>query len=396
VSAPGAALPRRAVLGARLPPDAECFSPAGALVIGVAPGSMADDAGVRPGDRLVRLAGRPTRTLAELAAALRAAGGAEVAEVVFTRGDARDAVTVPVRRAPEEAIEGARVEYGAVAVEDGARLRSIVTVPPGAARAPAVLVVQGISCESVDLAGAEGAPLAQLVRGWTRAGMVTMRVDKRGVGDSEGVHAAERDFASELDDARAALAQLAAHPRVDGERVFLFGHSVGGMMAPLLAAERAVAGVMVYGTSTTPWLECVVASQRRQLELRGAPPEVVEHHVATVRARLLEHPPGGRTAAYHRQLQAVDLAAAWARVAAPVLVLRGAYDWVVGAEEQAALAALTGGDLVDLPGLDHLLSWHPSLAASLGAYGEGGSDPEARAVAEAVAWMARAGLRSPA
>jgi pimeloyl-ACP methyl ester carboxylesterase len=64
-------------------------------------------------------------------------------------------------------------------------------------------------------------------------------------------------------------------------------------------------------------------------------------------------------------------------VCAPVLVLHGEHDWVVGRDEQARIVELVGGRgaLVDVPGLDHLLGWHPDRAASLAAYGDGGWDP---------------------
>jgi pimeloyl-ACP methyl ester carboxylesterase len=363
-------LPRRAFLGVRLPADAEAFSAAGARIAGVLPGGMAERAGLAAGDRLVTLAGLPLRDPCELGEALRRAGAADAAELVWDGG----AATVPVVPHPREP----EVEHGELAV-DGARLRTLVVATP-APRAT-VLVVQGIACESIDLATRPDEPLAGLIRAWAAAGIAVVRVDRRGCGDSEGGPCGEVDFATDLADHKAALALLPARPR------FLFGHSVGGMVAPLLAAELELDGVMVYGTSTARWRDCMIETTRRQLAMRGADAAEIERRAAALDARIGVDGLNGRSARYHAQLAAIDLAAGWARVRAPVRIYRGEHDWVVGAEEQAAIAAITGGALVDLPGLDHLLGWHPDRESSTRDYGAGRFDP-AIAV-DSAAWMVR-------
>ena len=62
----------------------------------------------------------------------------------------------------------------------------------------------------------------------------TMRLDKPGMGDSEG-DCRETDFDTELSGYRAAFAALKAHPRVDPARIGLLGISNGGGFAPLVA-----------------------------------------------------------------------------------------------------------------------------------------------------------------
>lgn len=380
-----ATLPRRAFLGARLPPDAEAYPGAGLRITGVVAGGMAAEAGLEPGDVIVRVAGAPVRSPAELAAALRAAGALSETELVVLRGAGRVAARARVQRVPAEAIDGARVAHEVLEV-GGDRLRAIVTHPADAAPAAAVLVLQGIACESIDHGAAPDAPLAGLVHGWARAGVMTLRVDRPGVGDSEGAPCTERDLESDLAVHRAALAALAGDPRRAGAPLVLFGHSVGGMAAPLLAAARAVDGVIVFGTSTATWLDCVVASTRRQLALRGIAADEIDRSVAALRERVRATGLSGRSAAYHRQLDALDLRAAWARVAAPVLALVGEHDWVIDRADQPA-----GATVADVAGLDHLLGWHPDRESSLARYGAGSFDPGI--VATTLAWM-RAVVRS--
>lgn len=61
---------------------------------------------------------------------------------------------------------------------------------------------------------------------------MTLRIEKPGVGDSEGGPFAELDFTTELDIYRQALKQLKEQPEVDAEHVFIFGHSMGGAFGP--------------------------------------------------------------------------------------------------------------------------------------------------------------------
>jgi uncharacterized protein len=367
-------LPRRAYLGAELPADHEAFSEAGVRIAAVVEGSMAHCAGMRGGDVLISLAAQPVHDLRSLAAALRSAAREPMTEVVYLRDAERIRVSVDVVATPCEP----RGSYGALPV-DGACLRTIATH----AESPRAIVVfvQGIACESIDHALDDTAPLAQLVDALTSAGYDTLRFDKRGVGDSEGGPCNATDFTTELADARAVIEY--AHRL--GVPVVIFGHSVGGIIASQLAASAAA--VIVYGTPVMPWIDCLLDSIERQLHLRGAPAAEIEVQLAAVHALADRGELNGRSAAYHAQLHALDLEAAWRSVTVPVLVLRGEHDWVVRADDQARIAELAGGPatIVDVPALDHLFGAHDDRDASLRDYGIGRADP---ALATAtVAWL---------
>ena len=383
-----ASLARRAFLGAELPADVEAFTAEGVRIAGVVDGGMAARAGLAAGDVLVGLAGQPVRSLAELGAALRAAGAAGAAgaaaevELAIVRAGAHRVTRAAVIPTPVE--PGAA--YGELAVA-GARLRTIHTA--SATPRAVVLVIQGIACESIDHALAPDAPLAGLVAGWARAGADVVRVDKRGVGDSEGGPCGATDFATELADARAALAHAAAVAAGRAVPLVVFGHSVGGIVAALVATEAPLAGIAVYGTPVMPWIECLLDSTRRQLALRGASAEEVAARVAAIHALRETGELNGRSAAYHAQLAAVDIAAAWRAVRVPVLVVRGEHDWVVRDDDQARIGELAAGatTIVDVAGLDHVLGWHADRAASLADYGGGSFDPAI--VTATVAWLDR-------
>ncbi len=349
-----------------LPDDTVAFSAQGMHVDDVVPGSMAAHAGLRHGDVVSSIAGQRVCSLAELAAALRHAGAHAHADITFVRGGEPTTASVAVVAAPREQLAGATVEYGVLAVA-GATLRTIATRTPSPRSL--IVTVQGIACESVDHDGA----FAGAIEAWTRGGHDTLRFDKRGVGDSEGGPCPATDFATELADARAVVTYARDEAAARGIPLVVFGHSVGGIIAALLAHDVAAAAVIVYGTPVMTWLACLKDSTRRQLALRGASDDEIAARVAALDELKQRGELNGRSAAYHAQLDEVDIAGAWRTVMARVLVVRGEHDWVVDAGDQARIATLAQGpaDVVDLAGLDHLLGWHADREASLRDYGTG-------------------------
>ena len=105
---------------------------------------------------------------------------------------------------------------------------------------------------------------------------MTLRVDKPGCGDGQGGPLRDVDFDTQLDGFRQALLALKADPRVDPERVVVFGHSMGGSWGPLLAQEIPLRGLAVYGCVTKTWLEYILENTRRQAALGGTEPAAID------------------------------------------------------------------------------------------------------------------------
>jgi dipeptidyl aminopeptidase/acylaminoacyl peptidase len=105
------------------------------------------------------------------------------------------------------------------------RLKAWMTPPaPGAQRRPAVLFLHGgFAFDHTDW---------EQARPFRDAGFVTMTPILRG---ENGLPGSYSMFYHEVDDVLAAAELLAAQPHVDGQRIYVAGHSVGGTLA-LLAA----------------------------------------------------------------------------------------------------------------------------------------------------------------
>ena len=271
----------------------------------------------------------------------------------------KDATLARKLNRPFESHPGLDTVPGVLVTRDGTRLRTITTKPSGVVKPmPAILFVQWLSEGSIELPSSAEDGWSRMIRRVVReSGMVVMRTDKRGVGDSEGGPCSKLDYLTELSDHREAFDHLAQQGFVDPRRIVVFGASMGGNFAPLVALDRRVAGVIVWGGGARTWFERTLAFERNRRELSAASMESINREMRDVSAFLhhylvegrspaqisREHPAlgpvwkrltgtegethYGRPLAFHQQAQKQDWTGAWARLDAPTLVLFGEYDW---------------------------------------------------------------------
>jgi dienelactone hydrolase len=330
--------------------------------------------------------------------------------------------------APLESHAGLDTEYGELRTPDGARLRTIVTRPQGrAGRLPAVLFVQWLSCDTIELRpdARDGWP-TMLRRLIVESGVLWQRTEKAGVGDSRGVACGELDYETELAHHRAAFKALRARPDVDPARIVVYGASMGSNFAPLVAAGEEVAGVAVWGGGATTWFERMLRFERNALELGDAKPESIAPGMnarAAFFARYLlagETPTAisrsdpqlgavwpqivgtsgdshyGRPAAFHQQAQRQNWAGAWTKVRAPVLVLYGEYDWFESRDAAQLIADIANrqrpgsGTFRMVPQTDHHFTRYEDPRAAF--RGRGGAQNAAPAVEAMLAWLRQIGI----
>lgn len=142
-------------------------------------------------------------------------------------------------------------------------LAGSLTIPPGAGRKPAVVLIGGSGPSSVSMMK----PFTDHLSG---LGLVTLVYDKRGSGRSTGswTTASLEDLA---DDAEAAMRLVAARPDVDPARVGVWAVSQGGWVVSSLArrSKPPAFAIVVTGGGTTP-REVELYGHRNQLERAGA------------------------------------------------------------------------------------------------------------------------------
>ena len=139
--------------------------------------------------------------------------------------------------------------YSAVEVEvhckQGHKLAGTLTRPLlGKGKRPAAILITGLSPSERNGGSPPWMPLRDLADALTRAGVIVLRVDDRGIGKSTGDHGPSTTF-DEADDVRSELAWLRTQPGVDPRRVALVGYSEGGLIAPMVAASDPLLAAIV-------------------------------------------------------------------------------------------------------------------------------------------------------
>src|SRR6266536_1218601 len=185
-------------------------------------------------------------------------------------------------KAPRESYPNADVIYDSVTSPNGNRLRTIITKPHEAkAKLPVIFVAGWLSCDSVEAPTGTKDASGLVFQGLARLPQFSLfRVDKQGVGDSEGL-CAETDFDSELGGYRAAFRALKNYDFIDSNLVFILGISNGGGFAPLVpesqAEQQQVRGYISVGGWAKTWFEHMLEIERRRFALMGkTPAEVTE------------------------------------------------------------------------------------------------------------------------
>ena len=163
-------------------------------------------------------------------------------------------------------------------------LAGTLTIPEGEGPFPTALLITGSGTQDRDETIFDHKPFWVLADHLSRRGIAVLRVDDRGIGGSttgpDPGAATSADFAG---DVLAGVAFLRAQDEVDPERIGLIGHSEGGIIAPMVAAQSSdVAFIVLLAGTGIPGSEIVVM-QVELLSRATEPEEEVQKAVALQR-----------------------------------------------------------------------------------------------------------------
>lgn len=269
-------LARKGSLGALLGPvskeiqsQTQAPSMAGTYLQRVIPNSTASSIGLKAGDIVLKINEETIEHTPKAVQVARDFVADQKVKVEIWRKGKRQTLSGKVKGKPYENSPVAQVVYDAVPFEDG-MLRSILHKPKADGHFPLVVFMQGFDCGSIDAYYDNAGPVRKMVDGLVEKGFAVYRVEKPGVGDSNGALDCEDiDYDQELAAFDTALGELKKYKFIDHENIFYFGHSLGGITAPILAAKHHPKGVMVYGTVLKSWHEYMHEVHRDQAIKRG-------------------------------------------------------------------------------------------------------------------------------
>ena len=286
---------------------------------------------------------------------------------------------VPLRR-PQNPVGPFPYTQEDVAFDNGdAHLEGTLVLPEGWSRATPVLVmVTGSGQKNRDEEIYEHRPFAVIADVLGRAGIATLRYDDRGVGGSTGevMNATTIDF---KDDALAGIKLL----RERFDKVGVIGHSEGGTIALMLAAEGeadfivSLAGVAISG------IETAVLQSRQALEDAGYGKDDIDTYCKAVAEACEVRVHGGRMPfaddlnlpdelkqnylAFIRSIQvpwmikflSLDMRTLLGDISCPVLALNGTKDIQVHCESnlgalREGLPASPKNRIIAVEGVNHL------------------------------------------
>lgn len=256
-------------------------------------------------------------------------------------------------------------------------------------RVPVVVLITGSGQqtrdEAIPIPGLENyRPFRQIAEHLAARGIAVLRVDDRGMGGSTGKETlATATTSSYADDVRAEVAYLRARREIDANRIALVGHSEGGSIAMMIAATDArVRAIALLAAMGKTGREVNLAQQEEALAQATNLTEARRAELRAEQRRILQTvieggdvsqlPPQARAfLPWFREFLTFDPLAAMRRVRQPVLILQGALDRQVTADQAALLerAAREAGNrdvtMRVFPGLNHLF-----LPARTGAWSE--------------------------
>ncbi len=251
------------------------------------------------------------------------------------------------------------------------KLPGMLTVPKGVEKPPVVILVQGSGASDMNesIGTTPNRPFEDIAHGLASQGVATLRYNKRNyqhLGDPS-IDTIESEV---LDDAAAAAKMLSTDTRIDTNRIYLLGHSLGGMMAPKITSDNNEIKGFISMAGTLRTYQEISLDQTSAVinETPSLSDEQKKYYLALQKAELEKtktYDDGGTNnilgipTNYWRSLNAIDSISIVKNLTVPMLILQGSADFQVYADKDYTLWQSTLKDHLNVTyhlyeGLSHL------------------------------------------
>lgn len=327
----------------------------GVLVQNVIANSSAEKAGFKTGDILKKINGSETNSgngTVKFIGALTTGSNFSYELVRAGKTIKGKAMLYPL---PEEKYEDIDMKYTSVNTVNGLQ-RLIVSKPRDTKKHPVIVFIGGIGCYSLDFPFENDRSEVLLLNKLTRDGNICVRAEKPGVGDNgKCTPCNEVSFLNEVAGYVSAVNEIKKYDYVDSSRVYIIGHSMGGVMAPLIAQKTNLAGIIAYGTIGSNFLEYLAKTRRTLALAYEMNPEETDDYIRewsecagyyfveglTTEEASKKKPAckdilsvfDYRSPAYNKELYALNIPGAWKTFKGKALLMWGESDFVASKED---------------------------------------------------------------
>ncbi|TND10186.1 MAG: PDZ/DHR/GLGF domain-containing protein [Bacteroidetes bacterium] len=365
----------------------------GVLIREVLPRSTAEAAKFKKGDILLSLDGAGVNSTQSVLSVLAGKNGGQSFSYEIYREKKTIKGKAVFKTFPEEKYADLDVEYTDSKSAIGMQ-RTIITKPKTAGKKPVVAFIGGIGCYSLDMPMDTGRSEVQLMLRLSRAGFLCARLEKPGMGDNARHCKAcnEVSFKEETDGYIAAVQALKARSDVDSNAVFIFGHSMGGVFAPLIAQQTALKGIIAYGTLGSNFIEYIAKTRRTIGEAYNMSPEETDELVkdfcecsgyyfvekmSTAEAAKKKAVCGEymgifdlRSRAYNDELYALNIPGIWKPFTGKALLVWGESDYISAKEDHQIISGAVNyyhkgnAEMILVRSADHAMNTAAGFAES--------------------------------
>jgi len=281
-------------------------------------------------------------------------------------------------KAPAYADAGSFTEVQVTVGEGDWQLPGILSLPKGEGPFPAVVLVHGSGPNDMDETVGANKPFKDLAWGLATQGVAVLRYEKRTREHQSKMAELTSSMTVEqetIEDALLAVDLLRSHERIDPNRVFLLGHSLGGMLAPRIATavtsrpsgSSTLRGVILLAANARSLLDLIEEQMGYLASADGTISAEEAAQVASVKAACDSIRNGtlkdsdvvlGAGRAYWEDLMAYDPVQTAQELEMPLLVLQGERDYQVTMADfelwQNSLGDSRNATLKSYPALNHL------------------------------------------
>ena len=234
-------------------------------------------------------------------------------------------------------------------------LNGLLTLPEDAAGSvPAVVFVHGSGASNMDEKVGKLTPFKDLAQGLAQHGIASVRYDKRSFAHGFKML---RDKSLEVTvktetiyDAILATELLKKDPRINSEKIYIIGHSMGGMLAPRIDAEGGnYAGLIIMAGSPRKLEEIILDQNEAALHsTKGFVNWIVKKQVAKFAAMFdgmyelsdeeakKKKMGGGTTLYYFKEMGEHPTSGYLLATVKPILIMQGEKDFQATAEKDFA------------------------------------------------------------